>query len=88
MERFASAYGRVLFPGRYQSRDGVISDGRPADSVQPMSLAPGGVELAMGAGIYHMVGAVEGLLDGLRQRAAGWRAKSERSPSATPVGCG
>ena len=88
MERFASAYGRALFPGRYESRDGVISDGRPAGSGQPMTLVPGGLELAMGAGIYRAVGAVEGLLAGLRQRAAGWRTKPERRPGTTPVGCG
>ncbi len=88
MERFASAYGRALFPRRYAPRDGMITDGRPADSEQPMALAPGGLELAMGAGIYRVLGAVEELLDGLRQRAAGWRARRERRPGATPVACG
>jgi hypothetical protein len=88
MERFASAYGRALFPGRYASRDGMITDGRPTGSGQPMTLVPGGLELAMGAGIYRVVGAVEELLDGLRQRAAGWRAKPERGLGTTPVGCG
>ncbi len=88
MERFASAYGRALFPRRYESRDGMIADGRPAGSGQPMSLAPGGLELAMGAGIYRVVCAVEGLLAGLRQRAAGWRATPERRSGATPAGCG
>lgn len=88
MERFASAYGRALFPRRYACRDGMTTDGRPTDSGQPMALAPGGLELAMSAGIYRMVGAVEDLLVGLRQWAAGWRARHERRPSATPVGCG
>jgi hypothetical protein len=53
-----------------------------------MALAPGGLELAMGAGIYHVVVAVEGLLAGLRQRLALWRARPARRSSTTPVGCG
>jgi hypothetical protein len=77
MERFASAYGRALFPGRYGSRD-----------KQPMGLEPGGIEIAMGAGIYRAVVRMERLLDGLRQRAAEWRAKPAPGPRATPVGCG
>ncbi len=88
MERFVSAYGRALFPQRYGSRDGVDTDGRPAGSGQPTALAPGGLELAMGAGIYHVVVAVEGLLAGLRQRLALWRARPARRSSTTPVGCG
>ena len=88
MERFASAYGRALFPGRYASRADLLADSRPADRAQPMALAPGGLELTMGAGIYRVVGAVEQLLDGLRQRAAGWRARRAHRPGATPVGCG
>lgn len=88
MERFVSAYGRALFPQRYGSRDGVDTDGRPAGSGQPMALAPGGLELAMGAGIYRVVAAVEGLLDGLQQRAARWRRPAQRRPSTTPVACG
>ena len=88
MERFVSAYARALFPQRYGSRDGVDTDGRPAGSGQPMALAPGGLELAMGAGIYHVVVAVEGWLDGLRRWLAAWWARPERKPSATPVGCG
>ena len=87
MERFASSYARALFPRRYGARDGLITDGRPAGSGQPMALAPGGLELAMSAGIYRVVIAVEGLLDGLRQRAAGWRARRARRPGAMPVGC-
>jgi hypothetical protein len=83
MERFASAYGRALYPRRYGPGDGMNSDGR-----QPMALAPGGLELAMGAGIYHAVVAAEGWLDGLRQRLAAWRARPKPRPSATPVGCG
>ncbi len=83
MERFASAYGRALHPRRYGPRDGMNTDGG-----QPMALAPGSLELAMGAGIYHVVVAVEGWLDGLRRRLAPWRVRPERGPSATPVGCG
>lgn len=88
MERFASAYGRALFPARYGSRSGVSTDGRTADSSQPRALAPGSLELAMGAGIYHAVVAVEGWLDGLRRQLAAWRSKPQRGPGATPVGCG
>ncbi len=88
MERFASAYGRALNPRRYGPRDRMNTDGGPTGSGQPMALAPGGLELAMGAGIYHVVVAVEGLLDGLRQRLAAWRAKPARRSSTTPVGCG
>ena len=88
MERFASAYGRALFPRRYASREGVITDGRPIERGQPMALAPGDLELDMGAGIYRVVTAVEGLLDGLRQRAARWRTPAQRRPSTTPVACG
>ena len=83
MERFASAYGRALHPRRYGPRDGMNTDGG-----QPMALAPGSLELAMGAGIYHVVVAVEGLLAGLRQRLALWRARPARRSSTTPVGCG
>ncbi len=88
MERFASAYGRALYPRRYGPGDGMNTDGGPGGSGQPMALAPGGLELAMGAGVYHVVAAVEGWLDGLRQRLAEWRARPERRSSATPVGCG
>ncbi len=83
MERFATAYGRALHPRRYGPRDGFNTDGG-----QPMALAPGGLELAMGAGIYHAVVSVEGWLDGLRQRLAAWRARPQRRSRATPVGCG
>jgi len=88
MERFASAYGRALFPRRYASRDSMFTDGKPADSEQPMALAPGGLELAMGTGIYRVVVAAEGLLDGLRQRADERRARRKRRPGAAPLGCG
>ncbi len=88
MERFASAYGRALFPARYGSRSGVSTNGETADSSQPRALAPGSLELAMGAGIYQVVVAVEGLLAGLRQRLALWRARPARRSSTTPVGCG
>ncbi len=88
MERFASAYGRALYPRRYGPRDGMNTDGGPTGSGQPMALASGGLELAMSAGIYQVVVAVEGLLDGLRQRLAEWRARPERRSRATPVGCG
>jgi hypothetical protein len=53
-----------------------------------MGLEPGGIEIAMGAGIYRAVVGMERLLDGLRQRAAEWRAKPAPGPRATPVGCG
>ena len=88
MERFASAYGRALFPARYGPRAGISTDGRSATSGRPQALAPGGLELAMGAGIYHGVVAIEGLLAGLRRQLAAWRARPERGSGATPVGCG
>ena len=53
MERFASAYGRALFPGRYGSRD-----------KQPMGLEPGGIDIAMGAGIDSSGVRMERRLDG------------------------
>jgi hypothetical protein len=59
-----------------------------SDGGQPMALAPGSLELAMGAGIYHAVVSVTGWLEGLRRRLAAWRARPERRSSATPVGCG
>ena len=88
MERFASAYGRALFPARYGSRSGVSTNGETADSSQPRALAPGSLELAMGAGIYHAVVAVEGWLEGLRRQLAAWRSRPQRGSGATPVGCG
>ncbi len=88
MERFASAYGRALFPARYGPRTGMNTDGRPATSGQSQALAPGSLELAMGAGIYHAVVAVEGWLDGLRRQLAAWRPRPQRGSGATPVGCG
>lgn len=98
MERFASAYGRALLPRRLAPREGVNGHGGPGDSGpgdggrggsgQPMALVPGDLELAMGAGIYRVVGAVESLLDGVRQRAARWRARPAPRRRATPVGCG
>ncbi len=88
MERFASAYGRALYPRRYGPRGGMNAAGGPGGSGPPMALAPGGLELTVSAGIYQVVVAVEGWLDGLRQRLAEWRARPERRSSATPVGCG
>ena len=88
MERFVSAYGRALYPRRYGPRDGMNTDGRPGGSGQPMALAPGSLELAMGAGVYHVVVAVEEWLDGLRVWLAEWRARRRRRPGTTPVSCG
>ena len=88
MKLFASAYGRALFPDRFGPRGGAITDGRSAGRDQTMELAPGGLEIAMGAGIYRVVCALEELLDGLRQRQAEWRAKPGRRSGSSPVGCG
>lgn len=86
MERFASAYGRALFPRRYHSAgDGADHDasagGEPAGA-----LAPDALELSMSAAIYRAVLGVERLLEGLRQRSA--RRRAPARPQATPIGCG
>lgn len=75
MNRFADAYGQALFPRRYAA----------GDSTRPGALAGDGVDIAIGAGVYRLVSAVEDLLAALRQ----WRSKAgnpRRAP--TPVGCG
>jgi hypothetical protein len=51
MQRFASAYGRALFPRRFGPHGGDSSDAGSPGERRPMELAPGGIELAMGAGI-------------------------------------
>jgi hypothetical protein len=82
MNRFADAYGRALFPDRYASRNG---GARAADG-QPGTLASDGLDIAIGAGVYRLVSAVEGLVAALRQRPRPSKAAAQRAP--TPVGCG
>lgn len=88
MERFASAYGRALFPRRFgpYGEDGSGTDSSGRD--RPMELAPGGVEIAMGAGIYRTVCALERLIDRSRLLLAEWRARPMRAAGNTPVSCG
>ncbi len=88
MERFADAYGRVLFPSRYGPAKGTTAAGTRVDGGHPMTLPPGGLELDISAGIYRLVCAAEGLVDGLRRLRLGWRAGADRRPTATPLGCG
>ncbi len=88
MERFASAYGRALFPRRFGPRSGDRSGAGATGRDQPMELAPGGVEIAMGAGIYRAVGTLERLFDRSRLVLAEWRARPARPTGNTPVSCG
>jgi hypothetical protein len=53
-----------------------------------MQLAPGGIEIAVAALIYHGVVAVEELLNRSRLLLAEWRARPVRRAGNTPVGCG
>jgi len=53
-----------------------------------MELAPGGVEIAMGAGIYRAVCALEALFDRSRLLLAERRARPARHAGNTPVSCG
>jgi hypothetical protein len=88
MERFASAYGRALFPRRYGSRGDALARGSSAGSEERVGLAPGELEIAMGAGIYAVVVAVEELLDSLRKLPVGWSWRPAPGSGTTPVGCG
>jgi hypothetical protein len=88
MERLATAYGRALFPNRFGRREETLNAGNGDSQRSPMSLAPGALELDMGAAIYHLVGALEHLLDRIRRHAARWRARPEAAPRTTPLGCG
>ena len=82
MEKFASAYARALFPARHASRSsgGAVTE--------PLSLAPGALELSIAAGIYRAVVAAERLPETLRRLAARMGAKPVTRGGATPVGCG
>ena len=88
MEHFTSAYGRALFPRRFELPGGDGSGTGTAGRGQPMVLAPGGVEIAMGAGIYRAVCALEALFDRARRLVAGWRARAPHPAGNTPVSCG
>ncbi len=88
MERFAAAYGRALFPNRYAVRDDSAAGSPTADGEQRLTLPPAGLDLAIGAGVYRLVCAVEALLGGLRRRTRRVGAATTRPPTATPLGCG
>ena len=87
MERFAAAYGRALFPSRYGPAKGARATASRNDDENAMTLHPGALELDMGAGIYRLVCAAEGLVGALRRRL-GARAGSERRATAARLGCG
>lgn len=87
MESFSSAYARALFPRRYGPRPGAGMDGHAGTGPQPMALAPGGLEISLGAAIYRVVVAVERLMEAARRLAPGWKARAASRPGATPVGC-
>lgn len=83
MNRFADAYGRALFPNRYQPGNGPT--GGP-----PAAIPSDGLDVAIGAGVYRLVNAVEALLEVVRQRARPGRgtAAAPHTPTARPVACG
>jgi hypothetical protein len=78
MESFSSAYARALFPRRY----------RPGTGRQPVTLAPGALEISLSAAIYRLVVAGERLLESTRRLASRWKAPAASRPNTTPVGCG
>lgn len=84
MERFASSYGRALFPNRFGAGAATTPDNARRNHV-PMSLAPGALELDLGAAIYRMVRAAESLLDGIRRPRQ--RTRPGLACEATPAGC-
>lgn len=88
MKRFATAYARALFPNRFGRRGETSNPGYGDSQRPPTSLAPDALELDMGAAIYHLIGAAEHLLDGMRRHTARWRTRPEATPGATPLGCG
>jgi hypothetical protein len=87
MNRFADAYGRALFPNRYRPGNGTTGGPRAA-------IRCDGLDIAIGAGVYRLVNAVEALVEALvevvRQRARPGRgtAAARHTPTARPVGCG
>lgn len=83
MKHIAHVYGRILFPSRYTPH----GDNRNTDG-QPATLPADSLDLVIAAGLYRMVSAVEGILDGLRRPARTSRATAEQTPAVTPVGCG
>ena len=86
MERFASAYGRALFPRAYRARGGAPTRDASAGGESAGALTPGVLELSMSALIYRAVLGVERLVEGLRQLPA--RRRAPARPRATPIGCG
>jgi hypothetical protein len=86
MERFASAYGRVLFPRRYRSRSDAPAHDASTGGEPSGALAPDALEVSMSAAIYRAVLGVERLLESLRQRSV--RRGAPARPQAAPIGCG
>ncbi|MDX1432760.1 MAG: hypothetical protein R3286_09965 [Gammaproteobacteria bacterium] len=75
MKRFADAYERALFPLR----------GRRADG---QGMGPSELDIAVGAGWYRLVCAVEALVDALSATARRLRARPQAPSAARPLGCG
>ena len=84
MQRFARAYARALFPRGAQ----VGADRAPENAAPGVKLTADGLDLAIGAGIYRLVCAVEGLLDRLRHRPQRAPDSALGMPTTTRVGCG
>jgi len=78
MKHIASAYGRALFPRRFESRTGGA----------PPALPPGGLELDLAGAVYRLTDRLEGLVDTIRRRRAAWRRRPDRRVGRRPVQCG
>ena len=78
MKHIASAYGRALFPRRYEPRVG--------DS--PITLPPGDLELDLAGAVYRLTDRLDGLLDAISRYRAAWRRRSGRPVDRRPVECG
>jgi hypothetical protein len=75
MEHIASAYGRALFPHRYEPRGGD----------RPGLLPPGGLELDLAGAVYRLTDRLEDLWDTISRQRAAWR---QRRVGGRPVECG
>ena len=75
MNRFTDAYERALFPLHRRSASG-------------QGAGPSELDVAVGAGWYRLVCAVEALLEALGAFARRLRARPQPRANARPVGCG